>query len=188
MGAAAVRLTSGEYSLLPESETVGCELVHGELEQMGNAGLGHEQIKSRLSQLFMAHLLATKAGQLYPETQFAIDSENVRQPDLSIVLRGRHQLVPRRGYHAGAPDLAVEIVSSEFAAQLEDKLTLYLAHGAKAVMIVYPEQRTVRMYYPSGLAQTFREADTLTIPDVLPGFSVQVAEIFESDPEILAST
>jgi Uma2 family endonuclease len=39
----------------------------------------------------------------------------------------------------GAPDLAVEVVSSETAARLRTKIGLYLKNGSKAVWVVFPE-------------------------------------------------
>jgi Uma2 family endonuclease len=178
MGAAAVRLSKAEYSQLPESEKRGCELVHGELKKIGNAGFGHEWLKSRLNALIAVYLAGSRIGQLFADTQFALDQDNVRQPDLSIVLGNRFASVPDNEYPQGAPDVPIEIVSSETADQLEDKLSLYLRNGAQAVLVIYPRQRTVGVFYPSGDAHAFGEEQTVTLPGILPGFSFRTADIF----------
>ena len=79
----------------------------------------------------------------------------------------------------GAPELAVEVVSSETALHLEQKVTTYLETGSRAVWVAYPEQRTVWRHLPSGVSQHLKEGDYLEEPDLLPGFRVAVAQLFE---------
>ncbi|MCS6951698.1 MAG: hypothetical protein RMK57_04105 [Bryobacterales bacterium] len=44
--------------------------------------------------------------------------------------------------------------------------------------MIYPEQRTVRVFDPSGASRLLRAQERLEV-DWLPGFSVCVAEFFE---------
>src|SRR5215469_13973890 len=83
------------------------------------------------------------------------------------------------GWFQGAPEVAIEVVSSEKASLLEKKFELYLAHGSKSVWVVFPEQQVVRIFSASGESRLFDRTQTLEDPTVLPGFSASVSAIFE---------
>ena len=76
------------------------------------------------------------------------------------------------------PGLAIEVVSSDKASDLEDKIELYLANGSKSVWVVYPELRVVRVFDTNGQSRKFEQSQTLEDP-VLPGFSTPASAIFE---------
>ena len=76
------------------------------------------------------------------------------------------------------PELAIEIQSPKQSDKfMVDKGKMYLAKGAKLVWIVYPRQQLVEVLTPSE-RHLLTINDTLTGGDVLPGFSVQIREIF----------
>jgi Uma2 family endonuclease len=79
----------------------------------------------------------------------------------------------------GAPEIAIEVVSSETAARLEEKVGLYLAHGGKSVWVAFPQQRAVRIFDAAGLSKKFEQNQMLEDPNILPGFSTPVSAIFE---------
>ena len=54
----------------------------------------------------------------------------------------------------------------------------YLNAGVTVVIIADPKTESVSVYRDEGSPQIFGPNDTLTIPDVLPGFNVQVAKFF----------
>ena len=64
------------------------------------------------------------------------------------------------GVFQGAPEIAIEVVSSESAARLEDKIELYLSHGSKSVWVVYPKKRVVRVFDVNGGAKRFEQRPT----------------------------
>ena len=77
------------------------------------------------------------------------------------------------------PELVVEVVSpSNLWTGLFTKVDEYLAAGVKVVVILDGDSRTASTYRPNVVQEIFRVTDTLTIPDVLPGFSVPVAKLF----------
>jgi len=78
------------------------------------------------------------------------------------------------------PELVGEVKSPsdtwpEVFVKVEDYLTL----GVAVVLVVDPQNRTVLVCRANAPQQSFGEAETLTIPDVLPGFSVPVAPLFQ---------
>lgn len=106
----------------------------------------------------------------------------LRKPDVSFVAAGR--LSPdeaKKSEWRLAPDLAVEVISPNDTADLvETKLDEYLQAGVRLVWVVYIPTRNVWAYCPDGTAKRYRADDTLTGEDVLPGFSVKIADLFES--------
>jgi Uma2 family endonuclease len=78
------------------------------------------------------------------------------------------------------PDLVLEVRSpTDRWNAVFIKVGEYLRAGVKVVLVVDPGSRTVSAYRDDGGQQTFRDTDELTIPDVLPGFAVPVARLFE---------
>jgi Uma2 family endonuclease len=86
----------------------------------------------------------------------------------------------RRRFLELAPDLAVEVVSpSDSANAVHEKVLEYLSAGVQLVWVVHPIQRTVTVYSEGPVAHVLSEGDTLNGGDLLPGFSLAVADIFE---------
>lgn len=78
------------------------------------------------------------------------------------------------------PELVAEVRSPSDAwtvvfAKVED----YLGAGVNVVLVLDPETRTVMICRPGPTQTTLKAGDTLTVPDVLPGFAVEVARLFE---------
>ena len=144
---------------------------------MGRGRYRHETVKSNFSEILGAWVRQHPVGRVFTETMFRLDEHSSPIPDVSLV--GNARLSPGlEGYIEGAPDLAVEVVSSETAAALETKVNLYLAHGAMVVWVAFPEQRIVRAYDASGASRKLEPHHRLEASDLLPGFSCPVAEFF----------
>jgi Uma2 family endonuclease len=98
----------------------------------------------------------------------------MRVPDLAVVLN--ENIHEGERYDTRAPDLAVEIVSyNDRWTGFFEKARLYLEKGSRVVWIVDPYEKAV-------LVITANEQrwvrDTLTCPEVLPEFSIDVQDIF----------
>src|SRR5579871_626866 len=79
-----------------------------------------------------------------------------------------------------APDLAVEILSpSDSFRQLTRKVKQYLAAGCLTVWVIHPERREVDVYGADGTDGELGVEDMLEAPELLPGLSFRVAELFE---------
>jgi Uma2 family endonuclease len=78
------------------------------------------------------------------------------------------------------PELVLEVRSpSDRWNAVFIKVGEYLRAGVTVVLVIDPVSRTVSAYRDDGGQQTFREADELTVPDVLPGFTLPVARLFD---------
>lgn len=106
------------------------------------------------------------------------DNYNIRCPDFSF--RVTDEPVSTANHVVGIPDFCVEVKSpTNSYDELRDKARLYLANAAKLVWLVYPDKRLVEVYFADGSSEFFKDDETLNGADVLPDFSMKVAEIFE---------
>ncbi|HTS47622.1 MAG TPA: Uma2 family endonuclease [Bryobacteraceae bacterium] len=178
MGTTTTLVTVQEFLALPEPEGQRIELIGGEVVSMGRGGAGHEWVKANLIELLAAWARQNRSLKLLSETTFVLDQHNSPIPDVSLLAFSRKPS-EMTGWLQGAPDVAIEVVSSEKAAHLEAKIELYLGHGSKSVWVVYPERQVVRIFDRSGNGKIFERNQILEDPDVLPGFSAPVSAIFE---------
>jgi len=106
----------------------------------------------------------------------------VRIPDLSFISWDR---VPARKVPADpilglAPDLAVEVISSgNTRREMDRKLREYFEAGVRLVWYVYPVTRTILVHTTVGQSATLREGQALDGGDVLPGFALPIADLFD---------
>lgn len=145
---------------------------------MGRGGYAHEIAKSNLIEILAVWLAANRTGKLCSETMFSLDNHNSPIPDVSVVSLARIK-AGSTGHLQGAPEIAIEGVSSETADTLERKIDLYLAHGSKSVWVIFPQHRVVRTFDASGLSRKFQQNQMLEDPNILRGFSTPVSAIFE---------
>lgn len=177
MATTTTLVTVQEFMELPEPEGQLIELIGGEVVSMPRAGIPHEVVKKTLIKILVLWLANNSTAELFVETAYELGEQNCLIPDLSVLFPGR--ILPgNTGIIQGAPELAIEVVSSESAERLEQKIELYLAHGSKSVWVVYPSQRIVRVFDTAGQSRKFDPSQTLE-ESLLPGFSVQVSAIFE---------
>jgi Uma2 family endonuclease len=77
----------------------------------------------------------------------------------------------------GAPTVAVEVLSpDDRAADVEHKISIYLAAGTSAVFVVDPRRETIAVHDRDG-ARVVRAGDTLAHA-ALPGFTLDVGALF----------
>jgi Uma2 family endonuclease len=177
MGATTTLVTVQEFLQLPEPDGQRIELMGGEVVTMGRGGAPHEIVKKNLNRILTVWLAQHSAGEVFNETMYQLDDHNSLVPDLSVLFPGR---IPpgSTALIQGAPEIAVEVVSSETAARLENKIKLYLTHGSKSVWVVIPEPRIVRIHNAGRQSIRFDQNETLEDPSVLPGFQAPVSAIF----------
>jgi Uma2 family endonuclease len=85
----------------------------------------------------------------------------------------------REGYLETIPELVVEVRSpNDTQPEIERKVNEYLQAGVRVVWVPDPERQIVTAYRNGQPPQVFAAADTLTVPDVIPGFAMPVRDIF----------
>jgi Uma2 family endonuclease len=174
-------MTWESFEKLPDGDGFHRELIEGELQVLPPVKFGHSKVAKRI---FKALLFVEESGggQVYFEAGFKLSTDRASwiQPDVSFVRAERIRDTPDSGYFLGAPDLAIEVVSpSESAADVNRKVELLLKAGSLAVWVLYPKLREVRVFLPKGVSYRKCVGDTLTMPELLPGWEFPVARLFE---------
>ncbi len=179
------RMTVAEFERwqLSLDDTYRYDLWDGEVIQMAPAGDAHGAIGTELGRLVANYGREHRLGRTYMiETGFVLDEvrQRVLGPDVAFVSQERMTQPPQPGFFRGAPDLAVEVRSpSNSARELATKANGYLAAGTRLVWVVEPAHRTVTVYRPDRSPQELALDGYLDGYDVLPGFRVAVAAIFD---------
>ncbi|MCS6941107.1 MAG: Uma2 family endonuclease, partial [Roseiflexus sp.] len=104
----------------------------------------------------------------------------VRGMDVFFISNERYAQRTSRSFLDVAPELIAEVLSPEDSwSGVMQKMREYFEIGARLVWIVDPHARRVYAYRSMTDVREFTEADELPGDDVLPGFSVPVAALFE---------
>ena len=174
-------LTAAELEQMPDDDSVQTELDEGELITMALAWEGHGFLEMKIGSILWIHVSRKRLGRVYTgDTGFRLRDDTVRAPDVAFVRQERVEALTSKGFAKGAPDLAVEIFSpSDSVPQLMRKVKQYFACGCHTVWIVYPDRKEIHLLEAAGGDRILGVGDTVEAPELLPGFSVPVAEFFE---------
>lgn len=177
-------LTAEDYAALEEPTGVRYELSEGELIVTPSANFHHNKLRDRINARLTAFVENQNLGEVISEMHFKLAGETVRRPDVAFICADRLRGVDLdKVPFPVAPDLVIEVVSkNDRADDLLLKVTQYLAAGSKAVWLFYPNTRLAYRYLPGKLEPEVRSANaghTLEEPELLPGFSLALAQIFE---------
>lgn len=169
-----------EYDALPEKEGVKYELSEGELITVApSARLAHNRVRDEIGYSLRQFVRAQKLGEVTMETDFRLLDGVVRIPDVAFICAKRMAGIDPSERLVGAPDLAVEVVSpNDDPDDLVLKVQQYLRSGARAVWVLYPEARLAYLYKPGDRPEVRESNQSLEDPDLFPGFSILLSELF----------
>jgi Uma2 family endonuclease len=175
------------YEDLPDWELDGLrhELIAGEHIAEPSPIPRHQFIAGNLFRLLGTWIHERDHGRLLTSPIDVVFSPtDVVGPDLLFIARGRLDIIGAK-YIAGAPDLAVEILSPSSRRRDEVvKRRLYEREGVGEYWVVDPVRETVRVYrlveggYRRADELSAAAGDVLTSP-LFPGLAIPLAEIFE---------
>jgi len=137
----------------------------------------HSRIQRILTIKLSAYFEKNPIGEAFPEFSLRLwpeDKHRLPTPDIAVFLNDN--LHEEEKYETRAPDLAIEIVSDDDrVSAVFAKARMYLEKGSQNVWIIFPSEKRVVVV----TATEWRwESNTLACPEILPGFSIKVAEIF----------
>ena len=179
----AGELVTANELLTLEKSGKSTELVRGKLIVREPPGTYHGRVQGILHVLVGSYVRTHTLGAVFgQDTGFKIasDPDTVRAPDLAFVDRTRVAQIPRRGYAALGPDLAVEILSpvdrpGETLAKVEE----WLEAGVRLVWVIDPDRRVAAVYRADGSVMTVSPDAEVDGEAVLPGFSFRLSDLFE---------
>jgi len=106
--------------------------------------------------------------------------DTVRAADVAFISNERYTQVQSDSYLDIAPELVVEVLSPHDNWQtVQEKIEEYFSIGVKLIWIVNPKQNQIQLFRSPAEMRLLKADDMLSGEDVLPGFEVTVAEIFE---------
>jgi Uma2 family endonuclease len=160
------------------------ELQTGTLVSEPLPGMRHGIVAATIVELLRSYVRSRRLGVVMAGDAgyvLARCPDTLRGPDVSFLARERLDTaadLPRA--FPGAPDLAVEVLfPSNRPADIHAKVADYLAAGTRLVWVVDPESQSVAVYRSLLAPRLIAGADMLEGEDVVPGFRVAVAELFE---------
>jgi Uma2 family endonuclease len=159
-------------------------LIDGELYRMPGAGGTHGEVTVRVCVRLHPFVESHGLGAVFAEVGFRLFPDRLTTlfPDVAFVRTER--LPPREGRERFLnlrPDLAIEIFSpTDYPKLMDEKIAQYLAAGTPLIWVLYPRKRSVRVVRPGYDEAELGPDETLDGGDVLPGFSIRVAEFFSS--------
>ncbi len=167
-----------EIAALPENENARLELEGGVIIHMAPSRPENTVTAMRIGYFLNAFVLPKDLGYVTgSDGGFVLAEGRIRQPDVGYISKARAPELPER--FELAPDLAVEVVSAD--EDVFKKTRDHLSAGAKLVWAIYPDEKTVYVFRSRNgevIGTPFTIGDTLHGEDVLPGFSLPVADIF----------
>lgn len=168
------------------------ELVDGRITVMSPSGYESDEVAFRFGRRLADWVEPNRLGRVTGSSAgFVLPDSNTRAPDVSFVRAERLRRAPR-SFAQLAPDLMVEVKSpSDTVEELESKIANFLQQGTQVGILINPEDFTVRIFRLNEETVTLRDGDVLTLPDLFPGWSVALSEVwspvFEDEGDISMS-
>jgi Uma2 family endonuclease len=176
-----VLMTAEEF--FDRYEDGGYELVDGLLVEMPMPGGIHGKVCGNVGFELKLYLRSNPIGTTFCNDTFVRlrrNPDTMRGPDVCFV---SFATLPAADVPAGPltviPELVIEVRSpSDSWPDMERRAADYLKAGVTVVVVVDPPTASATAFRTGGRQDAFAAADTLTIPDVLPGFAVAVGSLF----------
>jgi Uma2 family endonuclease len=180
-------LTIADVAVLPSQLPTGdvkYELDDGRLVIMAPAGDIHGAAQLKIASELL--LQGERQGHGKARTDVAVilrrSPDRLVGPDAVFIA---NRSLPLRhspeGYLETIPDLVVEIRSKNGTQpRIDRKVGEYLNAGVVVVRVLDPDTRTVTICRQGEQPQRLSAADTLKVPDLIPGFQVAVAALFDA--------
>lgn len=159
------------------------ELVKGRIVYMSPTGDEHGGVELTVGVLLYEFVRQNKLGKVHSGEVGIYTGRNpdiVRGADVIFIANERYAQKTNATFLEIAPDLVVEVLlPSNTVLEMNQKLREYFAIGVRLVWLVDPVARSVLAYRALTDVREFATGDELPGDDVLPGFAVPVARIFE---------
>jgi len=177
-------ITAEEYAAMRDLGRP-TELVRGEIVEMNQPIPLHGYIALNVGAILREFVRKNDLGRVFGHDSGVIterDPDTVRGPD---VWYASYDKIPRgklpKKYLDAIPDIAIEVLSPyDRWSKVLGKIAEFLEAGVPVVCVLDPDEETAELFYGDHARDRKLSADEdLTFPEILPGFSVKVAELFE---------
>ncbi|MCL6509122.1 MAG: Uma2 family endonuclease [Anaerolineae bacterium] len=176
------RLITGE-ELARISGVESAELVEGRLVKKMPTGDEHGAVEIAIAAALHNHVRIAKTGKVRSGEVGIYTRRNpdtTRAADVLYISNERYSQRSSSAFLDVSPEIIVEILSpGDSMPEVLQKLREYFAIGVVLVWLIDPTSKTVLVYRSLTNVRELTVNDELTGEDVLPGFVVKVAELFE---------
>ena len=183
------KVTPEQFEQLAEAEQLArMELTKdGELIVMSPTGGEAGRKNRRLTQQIGIWTDRDGTGEAFDSsTVFTLPNGARRSPDVSWIRLDKWNaltLKEKQGFSPVVPDFVIELVSpSDFKNQryedLQAKMQEYLDNGVRLGWLIEPSAKTVEIYRIGKQVEILNNPQTLLGEDVLPGFILDLSNIF----------
>ena len=165
------------------------EIVNGQRVEKPPMGNIQAWVASILVERLGHHSRTHGLGRVVSEMLFKINptGDPMRRPDVAYFSYERWPRARKISSENGldvVPDLAIEVNSpSNTADDVLGKVREYFQAGVLRVWVVYPSVRQVHIFESVTKVEILEVGDDLDGGDLLPGFRLSVAELFEDGAE-----
>jgi Uma2 family endonuclease len=161
------------------------EIIDGMRVEREPMGAFETVLASWLCYLINSFAAGKKLGLAVSEVLFVLNAtRNLnRRPDVAFVSYARWPtpVVAREPAWNVVPDLAVEIVSpTNLAEEIDRRITDYFQAQVRLVWVLYPNSGRVYVYQSPTHVSIQERTDTLDGGEVLPGFRLPIAQLYEA--------
>ena len=183
MATADMLLTAEKYAQLPDNGRP-TELVRGRVIEMNVPTPWHGYVCSNISGILRAFVKERDLGRVMGNDSGVVterDPDTVRGADVCYYSYARLPKGPLpKKYLSVVPELVFEVRSPDQGwKQLQAKAIEYIQAGVSVACVADPAKLRVRVYRPEDDPSVLNADDLLNLSDVLPGFEVLVAKLFE---------
>jgi Uma2 family endonuclease len=183
--AVAQPMTLEQYRALPEGPP-HFEFEEGELIPMTSPAPEHQTIVMLMGYRLWEFVRQQKSGEVFMEVDVYLPDGRAYIPDLSFLSTDRLHLVnPEDRKIHGAPDLAVEVTSSEPERDRVHKFRVYYDNGVPWYWIVDTATLAIEEYHatPQGYLRTASVgAGEEFHPQLFAGFKINLAALLGTAP------
>ncbi|EAZ90651.1 Uma2 family endonuclease [Crocosphaera chwakensis] len=154
------------------------ELEDGEIIVMSPSGYASDEVATEFARQLANWVKPKKLGRVTASSaEFNSPDSNTRSPDVSFVKAERLKQSPR-SFADLAPDLMVEVKSpTDSLIKTRKKIQNFLKVGTQVGILVNPDERIVEVYRNNYPVQILQDGDSLTLPQLLPGWTLLVSEL-----------
>jgi Uma2 family endonuclease len=179
MGAKTL-ITAEQFAAMPEAEAARYELYEGELIEVPFANVKHNRIRDEVLVAFKNFLRQSHLGMAVSETEIELRENVVWRPDVLFLTTQQYSRVDEdHGPIKEIPRLVVEVASeNQGVEELFRRAEEYLAAGVHTVWLVLKDPPEFHVRQAGARPQVLGLQDTLDAPEILPGFSIPISEIF----------
>lgn len=133
------------FEMLPEG--TACEVIDNTLYMSPSPTTNHQEILGNIFADIHYHIKQHNLGKAFmaPCDVYLNDRQNVVQPDILFIKKKRSNIIQTKGIY-GAPDLIIEILSTNKIHDQERKLELYRLNLVPEYVIIDPETKDVWHY------------------------------------------